>query len=87
MAETGAQKKRVRKRAEKTFFNMIIYIIAYLALIGVGGDERLFGFGCDDLKVNVITTSKEEALTDWEVGETLFFFVGELEDIRQDIDG
>ena len=54
---------------------------------GVGGDERFFGFRGDDLNVDVVGASEEEALADREVGETLLFFVSELEYVGEDVDG
>lgn len=35
----------------------------------------------------MVTTSEEETLTHGEVGETLFFFVGEFEDVGENVDG
>ena len=56
-------------------------------MVGVGGDEGLFSFTGDDLDVDVVTTGEEEALTDREVSEAFLFFVGEFEDVRENIDG
>lgn len=52
-----------------------------------GGDEGFFGFGGDDLDMNVVCAGEEEALPDWEVREAFLFFVGELEDVGQNVDG
>ena len=56
-------------------------------MVGVGGDEGLFSFTGDNLDVDVVTTGEEEALTDREVSEAFLFFVGEFEDVRENIDG
>jgi predicted glycosyltransferase involved in capsule biosynthesis len=37
-------------------------------VLGVGGDEGFFGFGGDDLDVDVVLAGEEEALADGEVG-------------------
>ena len=37
--------------------------------------------------MDVVLTSKEEALTDWEVGETLLFFFSEFKNVGKNIDG
>ena len=55
--------------------------------VWVGGDKLFLGFRGDDLDVDVVGAGKEESLTNWEVGETFLFFVGEFEDVREDIDG
>ena len=39
------------------------------------------------MDVDVILAGEEEAIADWEVGEALFFFVGEFEDVGEDVDG
>ena len=49
--------------------------------VWIRSDKRFFGLGCNDLNVDVVLASKEETLTDWEVGETTFFFFGKLEDV------
>lgn len=46
-----------------------------------------FGLGSDDLDMDVVSASEEEALADWEVGEAFFLFVGELEYVAQDVNG
>lgn len=35
--------------------------------------------------MDVVGASKEETLTNWEVGETLFLLVGEFEDIGKNV--
>ncbi len=35
----------------------------------------------------MVGTGEEETLTNWEVGEAFLFFIGELEDIRKDVNG
>ena len=37
--------------------------------------------------MDVVGAGEEETLADWEVGEALFFFVGEFEDVGEDVDG
>ena len=66
------------------------FFFAFLFFHAVGrvcGDETFFGFGGDDLDVDVVLAGKEEALTDWEVGETFLFFLGKFKDVRENIYG
>ena len=58
-----------------------------MAGVWVGVDEGFFGFGGDDLDVDVVLAGEEEALPDREVGEAFLFFFGEFEDVGQNIDG
>ena len=37
--------------------------------------------------MDVIWTSKEETLTDWEVGEALLFFFGKFESFGKNVNG
>ena len=56
-------------------------------VLRVGGDEGFFGFGGDDLDVDVVLAGEEETLPYWEVGEAFAFFVGEFENVGEDVDG
>lgn len=66
---------------------MVLLLLARGLFGRVGVNEGFFGFGSDDLDVDVVLASKEEALTDWEVGKTLALFVGKFEHVGEDVDG
>ena len=66
----------------------VVPLFCYLFTIGrVGCDQAFFGFGGDDLDVDVVLAGEEKALADGEVGEALLFFLGQLKDVGEDIDG
>ena len=35
----------------------------------------------------MVSSGEEEAVADWKVGEALFFYVGKLKDIGENVDG
>ena len=55
-------------------------------VVRIRRDERFFGFGCDDLNMNVVLPCEEETMADWEVREALTLFTGELKDFCKNVD-